>query len=187
MSTIHRVENRGEDDSRIAYIKGAPKEVLDLCTGYISGGREAGLDDSIRGSVMAANDSFARKGLRVLAVAQRCLDGEDLPIGLSAYTPELIEQRMTFLGLVAMSDPPRPEVAAAVEECAHAGIRIIMITGDYGLTAESIARHIGIIKGDSAGNFMPKATTTAQKAAEYGMATREAAILMSVRTYETMK
>lgn len=65
------------------------------------------------------------------------------------YSPkgEIIEQDMTFVGLVVMADPPRPEVAAAVEECRHAGIRIIMITGDYGLTAESIAKRIGIVKG----------------------------------------
>ena len=59
--------------------------------------------------------------------------------------PRLIESDLTFLGLMAMMDPPRPEVTEAVEKCHHAGIRIIMITGDYGLTAESIARRIGII------------------------------------------
>ena len=62
-------------------------------------------------------------------------------------SPETIEADLTFLGLVAMHDPPRPEVAAAVDTCHRAGIRIIMITGDYGLTAESIARRIGIIRG----------------------------------------
>jgi magnesium-transporting ATPase (P-type) len=58
-----------------------------------------------------------------------------------------VEQDLTFLGLMAMLDPPRPEVAEAVQKCHHAGIRIIMITGDYGLTAESIARRIGVIHG----------------------------------------
>jgi magnesium-transporting ATPase (P-type) len=62
------------------------------------------------------------------------------------YTPEVVEQDLTFLGLMAMMDPPRPEVAEAVKKCFTAGIRIIMITGDYGLTAESIARRIGIIQ-----------------------------------------
>ena len=70
-----------------------------------------------------------------------------LPADLTTYTPETIEADLTFLGLLAMHDPPRPEVTDAVEHCHRAGIRIIMITGDYGLTAESIARRIGIIRG----------------------------------------
>ena len=89
---------------------------------------------------MAANDGYASNGLRVLAVARR-----DLPPILPEYTSETVECALTFLGLVAMMDPPRPEVAQAVDKCHRAGVRIIMITGDYGLTAESIARRIGII------------------------------------------
>jgi magnesium-transporting ATPase (P-type) len=85
----------------------------------------------------------------VLAVAYRLLTRNDnLPAALSAYTPELIEQDLTFVGLVVMADPPRPEVADAVKICHKANIRIIMITGDYGLTAESIAKRIGIVEGE---------------------------------------
>ena len=73
-----------------------------------------------------------------------------LPSSIREYTPELIEQDLTFLGLIAMQDPPRSEVKEAVELCHSAGIKIVMITGDYGLTAESIARKIGIIKSDTA-------------------------------------
>ena len=149
MSTIHQTDDPEFENARLAYVKGAPQEVLDLCTKIRRGGQVQPMDESMRTLIMDANDDFARKGLRVLAVALRPLtDDMGLPTGMSAYTPELIEQDLTFLGLVAMADPPRPEVAAAVEECYHAGIRIIMITGDYGLTAESIARHIGIVKGD---------------------------------------
>ena len=64
------------------------------------------------------------------------------------YTPDAVEADLVFLGLVGMIDPPRPEVTAAVEEALTAGIRIIMVTGDYGLTAEAIARRIGIVRGD---------------------------------------
>ena len=71
-----------------------------------------------------------------------------LPERLSDYSPQLIEKELTFLGLVAMADPPRPEVSQAVKKCHQAGIKIIMITGDYGLTAESIARRIGIVKSE---------------------------------------
>jgi magnesium-transporting ATPase (P-type) len=90
---------------------------------------------------MAANDDFARDGLRVLAVAMR-----QLPNQFDGYAPETVERDLTFLGLIAMMDPPRVEVIEAVEKCHRAGIRIIMITGDYGLTAESIARRVGIIR-----------------------------------------
>jgi magnesium-transporting ATPase (P-type) len=91
---------------------------------------------------MAANDDYARNGLRVLAVAERTVSGS-----LAGATPETIEQNLTFLGLEAMMDPPRPEVTEAVARCKRAGIRIVMITGDYGLTAESIARKVGIVTG----------------------------------------
>ena len=148
MSTIHLIPNPTTDANRIAYIKGAPKEVIDLCTSIRMNGKEEEMTQDQRSRLMDINDGYARKGLRVLAVAMRLISQDSMPGSLSSYTPELVEQNMTFLGLVAMADPPRPEVAAAVEECRHAGIRIIMITGDYGLTAESIARHIGIIKGD---------------------------------------
>jgi Ca2+-transporting ATPase len=136
MSTIHK-----GGESRLAYVKGAPREMLTLCTAVRMDGRVAPLTDEMRERAMAANDEYARAGLRVLAIAMR-----PLPEDLTEYTTEAVERDLTFLGLVAMMDPPRPEVAEAVETCHHAGIRIIMITGDYGLTAESIARRIGIVR-----------------------------------------
>ena len=149
MSTIHVLETPVNGSSRIAYIKGAPKEVLDLCTGIYKQGAKVEISDEDRKEIMQANDMYARNGLRVLAISCRYLTREDgLPVALSAYTPELIEQKMIFIGLVVMADPPRPEVAEAVALCHKAKIRIIMITGDYGLTAESIARRIGIVTGD---------------------------------------
>ncbi len=126
----------------LVYVKGAPKEVLDLCNAYHVHGQDIPLDENQRQEIMQANDDFARNGLRVLAVAQRSLPGDT-----QDFSPEVVEQDLSFLGLMAMMDPPRPEVSAAVEKCYHAGIRIVMITGDYGLTAESIARRIGIVRG----------------------------------------
>jgi magnesium-transporting ATPase (P-type) len=104
----------------------------------------------VKSGAIAANDQYARSGMRVLAVAARYIgnDDKDIPGNLSAYLPENIEQRMTFIGFMVMADPPRPEVAAAVSKARNAGIRIVMITGDYGLTAESIAKRIGIVGGD---------------------------------------
>ena len=135
MSTIHT-----DGNGQWVYVKGAPKEVLALCTHLRQDGQELSLDASMRSRVMSANDEYARNGLRVLVVATRVLPG---PSGSGStprpYSPEAIESDLTFLGLMAMMDPPRPEVAEAVQKCHSAGIRIIMITGDYGLTAESIA------------------------------------------------
>ncbi|MEN6314074.1 MAG: cation-transporting P-type ATPase [Clostridiaceae bacterium] len=149
MSTIHQLDKPVNDCRRIAYIKGSPKEVLELCTGKYRQGNREELTNEQRVKIMEANDRYAANGLRVLAVACRYLSRKDnLPAALSAYTPELIEQDLTFIGLVVMADPPRPEVAAAVEICHKASIRIVMITGDYGLTAESIAKRIGIVKGE---------------------------------------
>jgi Ca2+-transporting ATPase len=149
MSTIHQITNpQSAICNRLAYVKGAPKEVLALCTSIRLDGQERRLDDALRAQIVSANDDYARHGLRVLAVAERGLAGSATQrAGPSQYTAETVERDLTFLGLIAMMDPPRPEVAEAVEKCHHAGIRIIMITGDYGLTAESIARRIGIVKG----------------------------------------
>lgn len=126
----------------VAYVKGAPKETLALCTSFAVGNSIQPLDETQRTDILAANDQYARAGLRVLAVAQRLLNA--MP---ASFEAEHIERDLTFLGLIAMMDPPRPEVESAVAMGHSAGIRIIMITGDYGLTAESIARRIGIIRG----------------------------------------
>ncbi|NTW92310.1 MAG: cation-transporting P-type ATPase, partial [Methanoregulaceae archaeon] len=127
--------------SRVVFVKGAPKEIIDLCSHIRLNQKIYPIDEQTRAHIMAANDEYARNGLRVLAVAER-----ELPDMIVDYRPETVEQDLCFLGLMAMMDPPRDEVALAVEKCHQAGIRIIMITGDYGLTAESIARRIGIIR-----------------------------------------
>ncbi len=160
MTTIHLFREEGvgrrrrRDESRgvqifnslprIAFTKGAPKEVLDLCSCILIDGQSQSLDETTRKSIIKANDDYARSGLRVLAVAQRQLSV--LQPGDQPVTAETVERELTFLGLIAMMDPPRPEVEQAVKRCRTAQIRIIMITGDYGLTAESIARRIGIIE-----------------------------------------
>lgn len=148
MTTIHNGKKFAVASERVAFIKGAPKEMIELCATVRENGTVRSITEADEQKIMAANDHYARNGLRVLAVAYRSLDQDpDLPTALTAYTPEMIEQKMTFIGLVVMADPPRTEVAAAVEKCHEASIDIIMITGDYGLTAESIAKRIGIVKG----------------------------------------
>ncbi len=131
----------GSTDRRTAYIKGAPREMLALCsrTRDISGERDLTAEDTH--AAMIANDEFALGGLRVLAVARRALEASE------TVDIESTERDLTFLGLVAMMDPPRAEIEQTVAQCHTAGVRIIMITGDYGLTAEAIARRVGIISG----------------------------------------
>lgn len=129
--------------SVIVFVKGAPREVLELCTKALVGEAIRGLDDHRRQQIQSQQDDYARLGLRVLALACRFL-----PPRSGAYTTAGVERDLTFLGLMAMLDPARPEVAEAIDTCKRAGIRIVMITGDYGLTAESLARRTGIIDGD---------------------------------------
>ena len=140
MTTIYQLGAK-----RVGYVKGAPKEVLDLATSIVTADGTAPMTDGLRAEIMEQNDAFAREGLRVLAMAQREIAPQE-----QQFSSEETERDLVFVGLMAMMDPPRDEVATAVEECRTAGIDIIMITGDYGLTAESIARRIGIVQGDSA-------------------------------------
>jgi calcium-translocating P-type ATPase len=137
MTTIHRDINR-----EIAFVKGAPREVLQLCKHILINEEVLPLTNELRAEILGANDDYARSALRVLALARR-----DLPPRVGAYTTESVEQDLTFLGLMAMMDPPRPQVERAIQICREAKIRIVMITGDYGLTAESLARRVGMLTG----------------------------------------
>jgi magnesium-transporting ATPase (P-type) len=139
MSTIHR-----RDGKEIAFVKGSPKEVLQLCTQIEVHGEIHPLDEKTRAEILAANDDYAQSALRVIGLAKR-----ELPLRSGAYTPESVERELTFLGLAAMMDPPRPEVAQAMQAFRSAGIRMVMVTGDYGLTAESLARRVGMLVGPS--------------------------------------
>jgi magnesium-transporting ATPase (P-type) len=95
-----------------------------------------------RETILAQNDLYARQALRVLGFAYREIGAEQ-----KHYEVEETERDLVFVGLAAMLDPPRTEVEDALKKCHGAGIRVIMITGDYGITAESIARQIGLVKG----------------------------------------
>jgi len=121
------------------YCKGAPEVVLALCDRAARDGASAPLDEASREAIRAALDAMAADGLRVLAFAHRRLEAGD--------SPE--ERRLEFAGLVGLRDPPRPEVPEAVQRCRSAGIRVIMITGDYPHTALAIAREIGLVTSDA--------------------------------------
>ena len=125
--------------------KGAPEQLVPSCSTMRSvDGRDQALGPDDRRAIKDAAEKFAARGLRVLGVADRALEeGARAP-----KRREDAERHLCFLGLVAMLDPPRPEVAEAVARCHEAGMRIIVITGDHPTTGATIARKVGI--GDEA-------------------------------------
>lgn len=122
----------------VALLKGAPEAVLDRCDRHFLGGEKVSLNDEVRREIIGGYQRLAMRGERVLALAARELS-----------TPELTQESgFTLIGLVGMLDPPRPEVFDAMRRCRRAGIRVIMISGDHELTAETIARQIGLLRDE---------------------------------------
>jgi len=133
-----------EDEGQLIVIstKGAMDQVLPRCT-HVQRMDDTALPmtDELCARITAANESMARDALRVLAVAYRTSDTAPAPL-----TPDSVERDLVFLGLFGMIDPPRPEVPPQVERARKAGIRTIMITGDYPDTAAAIGRSIGLLR-----------------------------------------
>jgi hypothetical protein len=119
MTTVQRVDGR-----EVACVKGAPSEIFPRCTSVRRGLDAVRFGEAERTAAQAAHDALARRGMRVLAVAVRDLEGHE---GLRV---EEVEKSLTLLGLLAMEDPPRPEVPEAVALCRRAGVRVLMVTGD---------------------------------------------------------
>ena len=152
MSTIHAVPDPEKVSKKeavhlglptpyVAFVKGAPDELLKRCTRILVRGVAAPLSETDRAEVLAANTSLASGALRVLGVAGRGLDA--LPSSPDSAT---VERELVFIGLVGMMDPARPEASPAVETAHQAGLRIIMVTGDYRETAAAIGRGIGLVE-----------------------------------------
>ena len=129
---VSHVWRHADDSSVFVASKGAPEAIAELCR--LSAARRNHLSTQVK--------ALASRGLRVLGVARTQLPVRDLPLEQRHLTPE-------FLGLVAFEDPLRKSVPAAVAECRAAGIRVVMITGDYPETACSIARQAGLVRPDS--------------------------------------
>ncbi len=154
MVTVHSVENPRPEDISPFYtneykgwdviaVKGAPDLVLNLCTQYLGmDDQPRPMDDAARQRILAANDAMTKDALRVLGVAGRV--ERDVPNG--EIKPEDVEHDLIFIGLIGMIDPARPEVRPALEKAARAGIRTVMITGDYPNTARAIAESIGLLR-----------------------------------------
>jgi Ca2+-transporting ATPase len=135
MTTLHAANGNGAANGQvIAYAKGAPEVILESCTSVLASGGEAALDAAKRAEILAVAQEMAGEALRVLAIASK-----------PKASPTSAESDMTFLGLVGMIDPPRPEAKAAITTCAEAGIRPVMITGDHPVTAQAVARELGLL------------------------------------------
>ncbi len=156
MTTVHRTPRSSDDlppsllplwerrlqDEPAPYLactKGALDGLVRISNQVLVEGSLVSLDDTWRERVLAAHDSMAQNGMRILAVAVRLMDS--IP---ETVTEETLESDLILVGLVGMIDPPRPEVKSAVESCQLAGIRTVMITGDHPLTARHIASQLGI-------------------------------------------
>ncbi|MGH3188469.1 MAG: cation-translocating P-type ATPase [Streptosporangiaceae bacterium] len=137
MSTVDE-----QDGGLVVHTKGAPEEVMARVTRIRRGADEPAITRADRDAVASVMSGYARQGLRVLALARRRLaEGSPVPADRGDA-----ERDLCLIGMVAMLDPPRPEVPAAIERVHRAGIRVHVVTGDNGLTAEAIARRIGIGK-----------------------------------------
>jgi sodium/potassium-transporting ATPase subunit alpha len=135
MSTVHWVEGRLG-----TFVKGAPEFVLPLCHQALIHGNAFPMTPGEREAILAQSRTFAQQAYRVLAVAMR-----EIEQGPGVLNIEAVERDLTFLGLVALMDPPHREVPEAIARCRQAGIRVIMITGDHPLTALAVARKTGLV------------------------------------------
>ncbi len=147
MTTLHT-----GPEGVVAYSKGAPEVILETCLRQLTSDGATPLDATSREAILETARQMASDALRILAVASR-----------SGATLENAEHEMTFLGLVGMIDPPRPEAKAAIRTCEDAGIRPVMITGDHPLTAQAVARELGLLK---AGRVVTGAELEAMSEAE---------------------
>jgi sodium/potassium-transporting ATPase subunit alpha len=137
MITINSSETK-DSGCYVAWLKGAPEVVLHKCDSYLLEGEQQEMNDTIRQHFFDDFQRLAKRGQRVLAIGYRPLNKPSLDS----------ENGFSLIGLIGMQDPPRPEVPDALRRCRRAGIKVIMITGDYAITAETIARQVGLVRGE---------------------------------------
>ncbi|MDD5433844.1 MAG: cation-transporting P-type ATPase [Nitrospira sp.] len=140
MATFHKKDNR-----KMIYVKGAPENVLQLCSNVLIDSKVIQFDDSKKKEAEQALNDMTAKALRVLAVAYREVEGNP-PLEKGGEGGFDAIANLTFLGLAALEDPPRPEVPEAIKGCKSAGIKIIMVTGDNPETARAVGREIGLFR-----------------------------------------
>jgi sodium/potassium-transporting ATPase subunit alpha len=136
LTTVHTAPQ-----GQVLYCKGAPEVVFPLCTRAAMEHDAVDLSKDLAAKFRAAAVAMADKGLRVLAFASR-----ELP---ASFELANVESELTLAGLIGLEDPPRPEVADALQRCRDAGIKVIMVTGDHPDTATAIAREIGLVRSST--------------------------------------
>lgn len=149
LSAYRDIEKTDNADSLHVFVKGAPDILLKSCSSYWSAKtndvRE--IDDSIRSRFEEIQESYSRRGQRVIALCSRRYFPEN-NVGTNEFNNEIGSQTfdgLTIIGMVGIIDPPRPEIKQTVADCRRAGIRFFMVTGDFRLTAAAIAKQVGII------------------------------------------
>jgi P-type Ca2+ transporter type 2C len=139
MTTVHKLNG-----NVLIYTKGAPRNILDVCSKVLIDGKIVELNQENMDWIETRIHEFANAGLRVIAVAYKQMPKTEYKKG------EEVENNLVFVGLAGMRDPPRAEVKHAVEKAKRAGIKTVIITGDYGPTAQSIAQDVSIVEKDFA-------------------------------------
>ncbi|MFQ6121474.1 MAG: cation-translocating P-type ATPase [Dehalococcoidales bacterium] len=139
MATLHP-----RDGGRVVYIKGAVERLLSLSKYLLKGDGVAPMSAADAEAIMQANISMAREAMRVIATAY-----VDLPDDVEELRDQDIRGNLVFVGLAGMADPPREETKEAVRLCKQAGIKVIMVTGDHKVTAESIAHQLNLLSGEA--------------------------------------
>ena len=143
MATFHKSPN---GNLRV-YVKGAPETILEMCSHILLNGETRKLSPKEKEEILKISTEMAGDGLRVLAMAYKIVE----PDNLETFKEHLKQRlaKLVFVGLTGMIDPPRPEAKQAIQLCKRAGIKVIMATGDHKLTAEAIARELGIMEPGS--------------------------------------
>jgi calcium-translocating P-type ATPase len=136
LSTVHATPG-----GPVLYCKGAPEVVIERCLRVAMDEGLVEISDTLADTFRSAAEAMAEKGLRVLAFAWREL--------AENYDLAGAETELTLAGLIGLEDPPRPEVADALQKCRTAGIKVIMVTGDHPITATAIAREIGLVRSEA--------------------------------------
>lgn len=138
MATFHPVKQ-----GRVAYVKGAPEKLIDMSKGLYKNGKVTKLTEAKKVDILKMNEDMAKDAMRVIATAY-----VDLPADLEDLEDHHLQGQMVFVGLSGMADPPREEAKESIHLCTQAGIKVMMITGDNKITAESIARELELPSGD---------------------------------------
>jgi cation-transporting ATPase F len=174
MATLH-----AGSDGAVALVKGAVERIVDLCADQMGpDGRAEPLD---RERILAAAEELAHRGLRVLGTAHGHLASE------GDFDVEAIRGRLTFTGLHAMLDPPRPGAIDAVRSCHTAGIDVKMITGDHAATATAVAEQLGILPGDEPGRVLTGTELASLTPEEYPAAVERASVFARVSPEQKLR